>query len=130
MLVGGFRTLPTPLTSLEQLHVVGGEHPEVAVRAVAPPPPLVDHLNVGDDVLRVKGDLGVIRRLVVVECAGTQPLPRQLWLLLVPTRVLILSSIIVVLRGFLVDGCAVSCILIHILPIHVSPHGAHVVPCS
>lgn len=46
--------------SLDQFHVVGGEHAEVAVGAVAPPPALVDHLDVGDDVLRVKRDLSVV----------------------------------------------------------------------
>lgn len=56
--------LPGPL--LYQFHVVGREHPKVAVRAVAAPPALIDHLNVGDDVLRIKGDLGVI------SCSGTQ----------------------------------------------------------
>lgn len=45
---------------LDQFHVVGGEHAEVAVGAVAPPPALVDHLDVGDDVLRVKRDLSVV----------------------------------------------------------------------
>ena len=32
----------------------------MAVGAVAAPPALVDHLDVGDDVLRIEGDLGVV----------------------------------------------------------------------
>lgn len=46
--------------SLDQLHVVGREHAEVAIGAVPAPPALIDHLDVGDDVLRIKGDLSVI----------------------------------------------------------------------
>lgn len=46
---------------LDQLHVVGGEHSEVAVGAVAPPPALVDHLDPCDDLVGIEGDLRVVR---------------------------------------------------------------------
>lgn len=42
--------------SLPNLHVIGWEE-AVRAPAHASPPPLVDHLNVGDDVVGVKGDL-------------------------------------------------------------------------
>ena len=32
----------------------------MAVRAVAPPPALIDHFDAGDDLIRVKGNLGVV----------------------------------------------------------------------
>lgn len=51
---------PPSVPLLYQFHVVGGEHAKVAVGAVAAPPALIDHLDVGDDVLRIKGDLSVI----------------------------------------------------------------------
>lgn len=51
---------PPSVPLLYQFHVVGGEHAKVAVGAVATPPALIDHLDVGDDVLRIKGDLSVI----------------------------------------------------------------------
>lgn len=45
---------------LDELHVIGREHSKMAVGAVAPPPALVDHLDPGDDLVRVEGDLGVV----------------------------------------------------------------------
>lgn len=39
---------------LDQFHVVGWEHSEVAVRAVAPPPTLVDHLDARDDFIGIE----------------------------------------------------------------------------
>lgn len=44
--------LPAPL--LYQFHIIGREHAEVAVGTVATPPAFVNHLDVGDDVLRIK----------------------------------------------------------------------------
>ena len=46
--------------SFQQLHVVGGEHSIGAVGGEALPPACVDLVNVGDDVVRVKGNLCVI----------------------------------------------------------------------
>lgn len=51
---------------LDQFHVVGWEHSEVAVRAVAPPPALVDHLDARDDFIGIEWDLGVVG-------CGTEP---------------------------------------------------------
>lgn len=45
-------------SSLPNLHIVGWEQ-TVSSSADASPPALVNHLNVGDDVVRVKGDLVV-----------------------------------------------------------------------
>jgi hypothetical protein len=45
---------------LPQLHVVGWEEPIPALAHPAPPA-IVDHLNVGDDVIRVKGDFIIAR---------------------------------------------------------------------
>lgn len=45
---------------LPELHVVGGEE-AVAALAHAAPPAVVDHLDVGDDVVGVEGDLVVTR---------------------------------------------------------------------
>lgn len=45
---------------LPQLHVVGREEP-VSALAQPPPPAVVDHLDVGDDVVGVEGDLVVAR---------------------------------------------------------------------
>lgn len=45
-------------TSLPKLHVVGREE-AVSASAHTSPPALVDHLNVGDDVVRIEGDLVV-----------------------------------------------------------------------
>lgn len=47
--------------SLNELHVVGRKHAKVAVGPVAAPPAFVDHLDARDEVLGVKGDLGLIR---------------------------------------------------------------------
>lgn len=47
-----------PGPSLSNLHVVGGEK-AVGPSAHAAPPALIDHLDVGDDVTGVKGDLVV-----------------------------------------------------------------------
>lgn len=58
-LPGGDRVALAPQL-LNQFHIISGEHAEVAVGPVAAPPALVDHLDVGDDVLRVERDLGVI----------------------------------------------------------------------
>lgn len=46
--------------SLPQLHVVGREQPVPALAQPAPPA-VVDHLNVGDDVVGVEGDFVVAR---------------------------------------------------------------------
>ena len=46
--------------SFQQLHVVGGEHSIGAVGGEALPPACVNLVNVGDDVVRVKGNLCVI----------------------------------------------------------------------
>lgn len=43
-------------TLLPQLHVVGWEEP-VSALAHPTPPAIVNHFYVGDDVIRVKGDL-------------------------------------------------------------------------
>lgn len=47
-------------TLLDRLNVIGWEHSEVSVRTVASPPAFVDHLDPGDDVIRVEGDLCVV----------------------------------------------------------------------
>lgn len=47
-------------SSLNELHVVGGKHAEVAIGTIAPPPAFIDHLDACDEVLRVKGDFGLI----------------------------------------------------------------------
>lgn len=53
----GWRRSWVPLVpSLPDLHVIGGEE-AVRAPAHASPPSLIDHLNVGDDVIGVKGDL-------------------------------------------------------------------------
>lgn len=44
------------VTSLPNFNVIGGEE-TVRPSANATPPALIDHLNVGDDVIGVKGDL-------------------------------------------------------------------------
>lgn len=44
--------------SLPNLHVIGWEE-AVRTPAHTSPPPLINHLNVGDDVIGVKGDLVV-----------------------------------------------------------------------
>lgn len=46
--------------SLNELHVVGREHAKVAVGPVAAPPAFINHLDARDEVLRVKGDLGIV----------------------------------------------------------------------
>lgn len=53
MLIGGVGP-----RSLPDFHVIGWEE-AVSASAHAPPPALVNHLDVGDDVVRVKGDLVV-----------------------------------------------------------------------
>lgn len=45
---------------LPQLHVVGGEEPIPALAQPAPPA-IVNHLDVGDDVIGVEGDLIIAR---------------------------------------------------------------------
>lgn len=45
---------------LNELHVVGRKHAKVAVGPVAAPPAFVNHFNARDEVLRVKGDLGLV----------------------------------------------------------------------
>lgn len=45
---------------LPQLHVVGGEEPIPALAQPAPPA-IVNHLDVGDDVVGVEGDLIIAR---------------------------------------------------------------------
>lgn len=45
-----------PAALLPQLHVVGREEPVPAL-AHPTPPAIVNHFYVGDDVIRVKGDL-------------------------------------------------------------------------
>lgn len=45
---------------LQELDVIGWKHAKAPVRGVATPPSLIDHLYSGDDVIRVKGDLGVV----------------------------------------------------------------------
>lgn len=57
---------------LPELHVVGGEE-AVAALADASPPAVVDHLDVGDDVVGVEGDLVVTRSLVIVKGYGCDP---------------------------------------------------------
>lgn len=47
-------------SSLPNLHVIGGKK-AVGASADASPPALVDHLDVGDDVVGVEGDLVVAR---------------------------------------------------------------------
>lgn len=74
---------PAAAPSLDELHVVGGKHAEVAVWPVAAPPALVDHLDACDEVLRVKGDLGVISCKVSPDAAwgpwgpSTSPSPSR-----------------------------------------------------
>lgn len=55
---------------LPQLHVVGGEEPVPALAQPAPPA-VINHLDVGDDVVGVEGDLIVTRSLVVIEGDGS-----------------------------------------------------------
>ena len=43
-----------------ELHIVGRKHAKVAIWPIATPPAFVNHLNAGDEVLRVKGDLGLV----------------------------------------------------------------------
>lgn len=50
---------------LPQLHVVGGEEP-VPPLAQPAPPAIINHLDVGDDVVGVEGDL------IVARCGGGQ----------------------------------------------------------
>ena len=50
------------LCLLDEFDVVGGEHAVLPVRRHSGPPPLVDHVDVGDDVVRIK------RNLCVVSC--------------------------------------------------------------
>ena len=50
---------------LPQLHVVGGEEPVPALAQPAPPA-VINHLDVGDDVVGVEGDL------IVTRCRGGQ----------------------------------------------------------
>lgn len=50
------RVVVATASSLPNLHVVGGEE-AVGAAADAPPPALVNHLDVGDDVIGVEGDL-------------------------------------------------------------------------
>lgn len=45
---------------LNELHIVGRKHAKVAIWPIATPPAFVNHLNAGDEVLRVKGDLGLV----------------------------------------------------------------------
>ena len=52
--------------SIAELDVVGWEE-AVKTTTSAPPPTLVDELQVGDDFVRVKGDLVLIAGLVVVQ---------------------------------------------------------------
>lgn len=47
-------------TVLDEFHVVGWEHSKMAVRAEAPPPALVDHLDPCDDFIGIERDLSVI----------------------------------------------------------------------
>lgn len=51
---------PQARPSLNELHIVGGKHAKVAVGPVATPPAFIDHLDTRDEVLRVKGDLGLV----------------------------------------------------------------------
>lgn len=41
--------------SLEELHIIGREESRVAT-ATSPPPALIHHLNVCDDVIRIEGE--------------------------------------------------------------------------
>lgn len=52
------RDVGPDVPSLPNLHVIGWEE-AVGAPAHAAPPALVDHLDVGDDVIGVKGDLVV-----------------------------------------------------------------------
>lgn len=45
---------------LDELYVIGREHSKVSVWTVAPPPAFVYHLDPGDDVIGVEGDLCVV----------------------------------------------------------------------
>lgn len=47
-------------SGLDELHVIGREHSKVSVWTVAPPPAFVYHLDPGDDVIGVEGDLCVV----------------------------------------------------------------------
>lgn len=62
---------------LNELHIVGRKHAKVAIWPIATPPAFVNHLNAGDEVLRVKGDLGLVGCLVVIQGPGTEPFPTQ-----------------------------------------------------
>lgn len=52
----GRRGLSGLAPSLPNLHVIGWEE-AICTPAHTAPPALVNHLNIGDDVIRVKGDL-------------------------------------------------------------------------
>ena len=54
---------------LPQLHIVGWEEP-VSALAHPTPPAIVNHFYVGDDVIRVKGDLIIASSLVVIQGDG------------------------------------------------------------
>lgn len=45
---------------LDKFDVICWEHSEMAIRTVSSPPAFVNHLNAGDDLIRVKRDLCVI----------------------------------------------------------------------
>lgn len=47
---------------LDQLDIIGREQAHSAVRAPSIPPPVVHHLDVRDQVLRIEGQLGGILR--------------------------------------------------------------------
>lgn len=47
-------------SGLNKLNVVGGEHSKVSVWTIASPPAFVDHLDPGDDLIWVEGDLCVV----------------------------------------------------------------------
>lgn len=45
---------------LDKFNVIGRKHSKMTIRTVSSPPAFIDHLNAGNDVIRVKWDLGVI----------------------------------------------------------------------
>lgn len=54
---------------LPQLHIVGREEP-ISALAHPTPPAIVNHFYVGDDVIRIKGDLIIASSLVVIQGDG------------------------------------------------------------
>jgi len=63
-------TLKLGVGSLDQFNIVGGEEAPLSLE-LPNPPPLIHHLNVLNDVIRVERDLIITICLVVVDCSGS-----------------------------------------------------------